>query len=232
MQRFYIADLVPQIQEFVVDDHDLIHQFSRVMRAKVWDKCVVFNGDGYEYVYEVASIEKRSILLTYIEKHKNTYHPKLSLTLCQALPNKWDKCEQIVQKGVEIGIESFVFFGANRSQVHDIPEKKRIRLQKIAIESTEQSGRPHPPTIEVHTSFPSSKGQSLVLDFSGEPTKTIIWSINNDVISIFVGPEWGWSDTERIQFWKWDYEAWSLWDSVLRTETAWICASFCLLQMS
>jgi 16S rRNA (uracil1498-N3)-methyltransferase len=55
------------------------------------------------------------------------------------MPNKFDKIELIVQKCVEIGIASIHFFVAQYSQIRDISPKKIERLEKIALEATEQS---------------------------------------------------------------------------------------------
>lgn len=60
--------------------------------------------------------------------------------LYQALPNKLEKLEYIIQKSCEVGYQSITFFQAERSQILVLSESKKQRLQKIAIEAIEQCG--------------------------------------------------------------------------------------------
>jgi len=70
------------------------------------------------------------------------------LTLYQALPNKFEKIELIVQKCCEIGYKKIFFFQSDRSQKIHISENKKLRIQKIAIEASEQCGGSRIPEIE------------------------------------------------------------------------------------
>lgn len=72
------------------------------------------------------------------------------MSLFQALPNKLEKLEYIVQKGTEVGITNFYFFRSERSQKLLLSEAKKERLEKICIEAIEQSGRNIIPFIQ-HT---------------------------------------------------------------------------------
>ena len=69
--------------------------------------------------------------------------PNQTITLYQALP-KGDKLDFIVQKAVELGASRIVpvqtRFCVAKSDTHSF-EKKRVRLQKIALEAAKQCGR-------------------------------------------------------------------------------------------
>lgn len=159
------------------------------MRMREGDVCILFSGNKIDYEYRVDDIQKRSLTLSYVGEKENPYDPLLSLTVYQSLPNKWEKSEFIVQKTTEIGVSHIVFFPSDRSQVHDIPDKKLERLHKIAIEASEQSGRPTPPTIETLSSFPEISEDSIVLDFGGRSTPEIVAGMTSKEVSIFIGPE-------------------------------------------
>lgn len=63
----------------------------------------------------------------------------LNIILVQSLPNKLEKLEFILQKGVETGIDEFIFFPADRSQKLALLDKKVDRLKQIVVEAVEQS---------------------------------------------------------------------------------------------
>lgn len=81
--------------------------------------------------------------------------------------------ELIVQKCCEIGIEKIVFFVADRSQVREIPDKKKSRLEKINIEATEQSGRNIPMEI-MFEEEPVYTQDSIVLSLKGQESQKIL----------------------------------------------------------
>jgi 16S rRNA (uracil1498-N3)-methyltransferase len=62
------------------------------------------------------------------------------VSLYQALPNKYEKIEYILQKGVEVGISKFVFFRSDRSQKLLLSPAKIERFAAIAREAVEQCG--------------------------------------------------------------------------------------------
>jgi 16S rRNA (uracil1498-N3)-methyltransferase len=65
---------------------------------------------------------------------------KKQITLYQALPNKHEKIEWIIQKSVEVGIQKIVFFRSERSQKLVITDAKKERYQHIMQEALEQCG--------------------------------------------------------------------------------------------
>lgn len=96
MQRFFVSlDLSVDI---VLSDDGMIHQLIRVLRSRVGDQIVLFNGDGSESLYEILSLEKKSVQLRKIDHIFPNTEPKIQITLYQALPNKFEKIEYIIQK--------------------------------------------------------------------------------------------------------------------------------------
>ena len=90
-------------------------------------------------LYILKSISNKNIQCSLVSKEINTAAPKKQIRLYQALPNKYEKIEYILQKGVEIGIDEFVFFRSERSQKLIINERKIERFADIAREALEQS---------------------------------------------------------------------------------------------
>ena len=96
MHRFFVP--FPLTIDVRITDTDILQQLIKVLRIQQGESIVLFDGDGSETEYEVTYVEKKSILL----RGKNRTFPetetKKSLTLYQALPNKYEKIEYILQK--------------------------------------------------------------------------------------------------------------------------------------
>lgn len=101
MQRFLFPHLSLG-KDIDISDTSFVHQISRVLRASVEEDIVLFNGDGREYVYKIHSITKKEIGLSFEKAYENVSDSKIHIRLYQALPNKYDKIEYILQKGVEV----------------------------------------------------------------------------------------------------------------------------------
>ena len=151
MQRFFCA--FPLTVDMKMTDVALVHQISHVLRARVGEKIVLFSGDGVENIYEIVNIEKRTIALRGIGQAKNGNDPVLHIHLFQALPNKYEKIEYIIEKGVEVGIASFSFFRSEYSQRLSITPQKRTRFQSIAREALEQCGGSRFPALHFLDTF-------------------------------------------------------------------------------
>ena len=96
MQRFFVT--FPLAIDLVLSDPDIVHQLTRVMRASLGEEVILLDGDGSETVYEITSITKKSLSL----RGKDRQFPKTEgekmITLYQALPNRLEKIEYILQK--------------------------------------------------------------------------------------------------------------------------------------
>ncbi len=138
MQRFFI-DHIPQAVE--IFENDIFHQTTRVLRMQKGDKIILFCGDWLEYLYEFDAANKKSV--TFVQKSilpkENREAPK-NITLYQALPNKLEKLEWIIEKNTEIGVKKIVFFRSDRSQKLFLNDVKKERLKKISLEALEQCG--------------------------------------------------------------------------------------------
>jgi len=69
-----------------------------VLRSTIGEDIVLFNGDGEEYTYTIHAISKKEIELAFKKKYKNMGDSEISVRLYQAMPNKYEKIEYILQK--------------------------------------------------------------------------------------------------------------------------------------
>ena len=59
---------------------------------------MLFDGDGSEMIYEIVSITKKSLSLRGQERRFPKTEPERNISLYQAMPNKIEKIEYILQK--------------------------------------------------------------------------------------------------------------------------------------
>lgn len=228
MQRFYVS--FPLTIDVVLQDQDIIHQITRVLRSKIGEEVILFDGDGSETLYQIEKIEKKSISLRWIHRVFPNTEPKRKIALYQAMPNKLEKLEFILQKWIEVGISGFIFFRSDYSQKLVLSETKKSRLSSIAREALEQCGWLSLPRIDFLDGWPETGKENIVcLDTIGRKEYIIKAGEGNKDIGLFVGPEWGWSQSERNQMEDKGFIFAQFWERVMRTETAGVVVAFALI---
>ena len=138
--------------------------------------------------------------------------PQPRLTIGFALI-KGDRPELVVQKLTELGIDAIVPFTAERSVVRWDPDRaaRQVeRLRRVAREAAMQSRQVRLPQIGEPTDFATLAAHpgTIRADINGDPPTL-------DHPTVLIGPEGGWSDTERRRL-----PAIRISTSVLRSETA------------
>lgn len=227
MQRIYLSDTTLR-DELIISDKELYHQITRVMRARTWQSFIFFDGKNLlDYVYEIEDINKKEVRFVLQEKREKKSEIPQNLELYQALPNKLAKLEYIVQKCCEVGYKKIIFFESDYSQKLVLSDNKKERLQKIAIEATEQCGGNILPKIEVlqpHFSlWELGQGFSIFCHTKNNHSKQLseINFSSEKNIRIFVWPEWGWSLEEVKNFEEKGFYKVNFGERILRCETVW-----------
>ena len=228
MHRFFVPFLLTT--DLILTEEAIIHQLTRVLRVEVGEHIVLFDGDGSETEYMLESLEKKSIHLRWIDRRFPDTEAKKKITLYQALPNKIEKIEYILQKWVEIGIQKFIFFRSDRSQKMIISDSKIARFHIIAQEAVEQCGGVRIPELSFWCEewADDNRMSHIVLDTIG-PNRMMHEFTNIQDIGLWVGPEWWWSDRERSEMRDKGFIFAHFSQRILRTETAGIVVGFSLL---
>ncbi len=222
--RFYLTNTkIGNSKELNIDSSALVNQISKVFRLGPEDKIILFDGSGNDYTCSIVNISKNNIQLKVDEVVPSRYIPQNKIFLFQSLIKK-DKFEWIVEKATELGVTDIVPIVSERS------EKKGLnleRLNKIAIEASEQSGRGTVPNIHpiigLNEVFESIIDPERVVAFHTDDNQTAL-SQNLSIEGIFIGPEGGWSSKEIDLFHKSKIKVFSLGKQVLRAETAAVVA--------
>jgi len=199
----------------------------KVMRLKEGSKAYVVDGKGNKYLIEITEPHLKKcqykIIEIVTEQEKKKIHIALSPT------KSMDRVEWFVEKSTEIGVSEISFILCKNSERKVI---KLERLQKIAVSAMKQSGRTYLPKLNPLTTFQN------FIQITNENIKLIAHlheqgvDINNMKSSksscILIGPEGDFTKEEISLALSNDFQAVSLGNTVLRTETAGIVASFAL----
>ncbi len=127
--------------EIIITGEDARH-IGRSLRMRIGEELTVCC-NGIDYHCEITRITDSEVTLHPLEIVPCAAEPTVAVTLYQAVP-KQDKLAEIVQKAVELGacriVPVLTSRCVSRPDAKDF-EKKRQRLQKIAVSAAKQSGR-------------------------------------------------------------------------------------------
>lgn len=235
MQRIYLENTDLSQENIRLKDKDLVHQLTKVLRVRIWEEISLFDGvNNFDISFKIIELWKREITLERICDHENNSEINFELSLYNALPNKLEKIEYIIQKGTEIGFTQFNFFRTDRSQKLVISDNKLIRLEKIITEATEQSGRAIIPKINISDDFDINNlpdGKNIFFHTQNDNSQDLksIEKTAWENINLFVWPEGGWSERE-VQILEKNTSRIHLGNRILRTETTGIVTGFYIIQ--
>ena len=108
MHRFYLDSSAIQ-NNAVYFPNDISSQIKRVLRLRIGDEVIVFNGDGVDYKVILEVVDTNNSVGSVISTVNGLKEPEIFITLYQALIRP-ERYEYALQKGVEVGISKFVPF--------------------------------------------------------------------------------------------------------------------------
>ena len=215
-------------QELELDAATSSH-ILKVLRLKVGEQIILFNGAGGEFLSNISSATKKTASVTPIEHFDNNTSSSLNITLCQSLA-KGDRVDFAVQKSTELGIQSIQLLHSERCQFGlkgERADKKIKHWQKIAISACEQSGRDTVPTVLMPLKLDEffdhieSDALCIIMDTTPDSPQQLPDTIGEtQKIYILVGPEGGFTQTEVDLAISKRAVGINLGSRILRTETA------------
>jgi 16S rRNA (uracil1498-N3)-methyltransferase len=205
------------------------HHLAHVMRVKIGDEIILFNGNGSEYLANISKIHKKYIEVTIISFIDKNIESNLNLHLAQGIARN-EKMDFIVQKAVELGVKSITPLITERSNYKSMKERDEKRLQhwqSIIISACEQSGRNNLPAIAAPISYQEwlsalSKPYGFVL--TPHSAGKLPNNISSESTYLLIGPEGGLSAKEIESAVNKNFHYLNLGPRILRTETATISA--------
>lgn len=219
----FLSNYIETEGSVFIENSDLVHQVKNVLKLHSNEEIILTDGIGNDVRIVIKEISKNSIIGSVVEKintHKKSHRVYLYLSTL-----KKENFELVAQKVTEIGVTSIVPLESDRTIKTGFKED---RLKTIIKEALEQSGQSYLPTlgekIRFEDALNKSPGEKFILHMDGFPFDKLE-EFGEDV-SIFVGPEGGWSEAEIQKAKDLGIKTISIGDSTLRAETAAIIASF------
>lgn len=230
IRLFVATDNLRQAVQIRLCDNDFVY-LTRVMRQKIGDEFLVFNGVDGEFVAVINSIE-RKFLTAEIGKKISELKRTPNVTLAFA-PVKNVRIDFVAEKATELGVARFQPIITRRTIVDKINLERFRANVKEACEQCERNDFPEilPPTkLESFLNEKEVEQKILILcDESGQGRKAsdVLPSAlcDNREIVILIGPEGGFTEEEfsKMRQLK-NLHAISLGPRILRADTAMISA--------
>lgn len=223
LSRVYISESL-QVGKKIDLSTEAVRHLITVMRMRDGEQCVLFNGDGHDYVVRLEQVTKKhatAVVLSAVAVHTES---PLHSHLGQAI-GKGDRMDYSLQKAVELGVTAITPLITERVNVRLSDErlqKKMQHWQDVMVAACEQSGRAVLPTLHQPLSYTTwlqrvQTGLRVICDPYADANLSDL--VPSDAITFAVGPEGGLT-TDEVELAK--KHAWHpirLGTRVLRTET-------------
>lgn len=206
---------------------DQSRYLTQVMRLKLGDELLVFNGRDGEWRCTIAEVLKKGVILRAEQQVRpQTYGPDLELIVAVV---KKARVETIVEKAAELGARRVRLVLTHRTNADRI---RLDRLDAIAEEAAEQTGRMDVPAVDDPVKLDAvldgwGAGRRLMFcdETGGAPAMSALRESGEGPWSILIGPEGGFSPEEGERLRSLPFAtAVSLGPRILRADTAAIAA--------
>ncbi|MEE1393558.1 MAG: 16S rRNA (uracil(1498)-N(3))-methyltransferase [Negativibacillus sp.] len=225
MPRFFTQTI--SAEGGIISGDDAKH-ISRVLRMKVGEALTACDTKGYDYDCLIESLSDREVSLRVLEVRPSQSEPDVRVILYQAMP-KGDKLELIIQKAVELGVDSITPVMTRRCVSKPDSKsmaKKLERYNRIALEAAKQSGRGKVPQVCPMLDLPQALDEMaqtscpiLFYENATAPAKQVIDGAGKE-IAVLIGSEGGFDESEVELAIQKGCQVLSLGKRILRCETA------------
>jgi len=200
------------------------HHLRDVLRLEAGSPVELFDDDGN--------------VATGIIRHVNSANVVVDVALIQQLGStgkvvvvaaavpKGDRADWMVEKLTELGVVRFVPLVTERSVVLPAGKNKIERWERIAIESAKQSRRAGVMEIASLTPLDQAIAEAKQGIFLSTAEDAVpIPPVLGDSVTLFIGPEGGWTDGEMARMKSAGFVGAELTSTILRVETAAVVAA-------
>jgi 16S rRNA (uracil1498-N3)-methyltransferase len=211
-----------------LDEEEMQHAV-KTLRKKQGDRLHLMDGKGNFYEAEISEIAKREVKLRILSTKPTVLPWNFDLHLAVAPTKNADRLEWMLEKVVEMGINSYTPLLCRHS------ERKQLRvdrLEKIAMAAAKQSQKSILPKINELTDFEKfvrscNADQRYIAHCQSddlEPLRNAFKFSPGTSVLVLIGPEGDFSPDEVALAVSLGFKAVGLGKSRLRTETAGIAA--------
>lgn len=228
VSRLYVAKPL-NVGQMLELDADSAHYLHTVLRLASGDDCVVFNGQGGEYLAKVNVSSRKLVTLNVLSFSERSVESTLDISLGLGIA-RGERMDFSVQKAVELGVSRITPLLTERCVVQlkgDKAEQRLAHWQKIAQHAAEQCGRTIVPSLlpiaNLSTWLGQQQGVKLFLDPQASCGLADLQRPSAQ-LTLMTGPEGGFAAHEREQAQAAGFTPIRLGPRILRTETASLAA--------
>ena len=224
--RIYTAEPLKTGTEVTLRDSAARH-IGQVLRKRVGDPLVLFDGRGEEFAATIQEINKNRVRVEVAQATTPATESSLQLSLWHGLCRS-GRMDNVIQKATELGVSAIQPVLTERGIVKLDAAKAAKRVehwQAVAISACEQSGRSIVPQILVPLKLSDALKQldktqcALLLHPDGKTSLATAISADTATI-VLTGPEGGFTDSEVAAATAAGFTAVSLGKRIMQTETA------------
>lgn len=230
MHRFFVKSVIEENQKIIdIDDKDDVRHISRALRVQLGEALEICDASGREFIVKVKSLVDALVSCEIVELSDTNRESNIHLDLYQGLA-KGSKMDVIIQKSVELGVNTIIPMMTKRSIVkldRKSETKKIERWQKISDEAAKQSKRSVLPEVscvmDIKDVVLRDDYDLMVIAYELESTKKLKEVLLNGSykkIAVLIGPEGGFEESEVEVAVLNGVIPISLGKRILRTETA------------
>jgi 16S rRNA (uracil1498-N3)-methyltransferase len=205
------------------------HHLRDVLRLSAGAEIEVFDKGGTTARGKIVSATSAGITVE-VEQLLESYGGAPHLTIASAIP-KGPRADWMIEKLSELGVDVFIPLAAERSVTLPQGASKPARWERLATESARQSGRTGVMRIGPLTALlkvlDGAAGEKAYLSLEEDANAMLELAAKKTTseLTLFIGPEGGWSAEELAMFRAGNVGAYRLTNTVLRVETAAIAAA-------
>ena len=236
MHRFFISQPFAEEMQIVGTD---AHHISNVLRMRVGQYIQIVSSDRVTALMEIKALTTDAAFVRLVRRIEQVNEPSVKIILAQGLA-KGEKMDFIIQKAVEVGVNTIVPVAMEYSVVKldkNKAEKKVERWQKIAEEAAKQSKRDIVPEVtsvmDLDEVLHSFAGSTKLMAYEGETNlglkKALLAIQNIEEVLLIIGPEGGIAGKELKAAELAGVQTFSLGNRILRTETAGLVSATAIL---
>jgi 16S rRNA (uracil1498-N3)-methyltransferase len=229
--RLFVPDPLASDTDLFLNE-ERSHYAGRVLRLRVGDEVVLFNGTGGEFVAVISEVSRSAVKLRIRNRRERSVESPLKINLVQGV-SRGERMDIVVQKATELGVFRITPIVTAHSVVRlqgDKSGKRATHWTKVAQSACEQCGRTIVPFVDAPRSFNSWMADSMPVDGKrvvlqpGAGTRLSDLRLLPEHVELLIGPEGGLSDAEVDQAMVAGFTRCSLGPRILRTETAAVAA--------
>ncbi|MCC6180639.1 MAG: 16S rRNA (uracil(1498)-N(3))-methyltransferase [Bacteroidia bacterium] len=222
-----------QNQAAILNEDESLH-CVKVLRHKVGDIIRVIDGKGTVAIGKIEAAHAKQCAVSLTQKQFIEPSRNYKLHIAIAPTKNIERIEWFVEKAVEIGIDEISFLKCKNSERTVVKDERIIKVAESAVKQSQQAYVPKINAIIDFKSFIQQDTSNIkLIAHCADYAKTVIGTHipKQQSVTVLIGPEGDFSNEEIQLATDNQYQAISLGNTRLRTETAglYVCNAFSVL---